>query len=133
MSDVGGPMESGDRNTIASSPMTIAWRQAAADLQVRFEAPFALEHQGSTFWSCGWLPSFGCASGAVIADRFSAPEIFEVCDALGYYASGLSPYHYETYDRASFMETLNDWGWFGSRSEAPAWFTGRFGGRDSNG
>ena len=30
-------------------------------------------------------------------------------------------------ERERFMATLNDWGWFGNRTNAPDWFTGGFG------
>lgn len=32
---------------------------------------------------------------------------------------------YADYDREVFVDTLNDWGWFGDAQRAPAWFTGR--------
>ena len=31
------------------------------------------------------------------------------------------------YDREIYIETLNDWGWFGSPDDAPKWFSGGFG------
>lgn len=120
-------MKLGDRKTIASARMAVAWRKAAADLGVRFVSPFGVKLRGRTYWSSGWLPDFGCPLGAIIAGRHTVDEIFDVCDALGYYASGLNPDYYETYNRERFMETLNDWGWFGSRSRAPTWFSGGFG------
>ena len=120
-------VELGDRNVIASAPMAVAWREAANDLGVRFESPFSMEFLGRVVWCSGWLPDFGCKNGAIIAGRFSVDEIFDAADTLGYYASGLNPIHYEQYDRESFMETLNDWGWFGDKEKAPTWFTGGFG------
>ena len=120
-------MKLGDRKTIASAPMAVAWREAAADLGVRFVSPFGMKLHRRTYWCSGWLPDFGCPLGTIIADRHTLDEIFEVSDALGYYSSGLSPDYYETYTRERFIETLNDWGWFGSRSQAPTWFSGGFG------
>jgi hypothetical protein len=29
---------------------------------------------------------------------------------------------YEAYNRALFVETLNDWGWFGPTGMAPDWY-----------
>jgi hypothetical protein len=106
--------------------MTGAWLEAARDLSIRFEAPFAIEHEGSLYWCAGWLPDFGCPRGAVIAGREAVDEIFDVAEALGYYASGLNPLYYETYDRELFVDTLNDWGWYGDAAEAPPWFAGGY-------
>jgi hypothetical protein len=120
-------MRLGDRNLIASAPMAVAWRRAAEDLGVRFESPFSIEHSGTVYWCSGWLPDFGCPRGTVIAGRHCVDDFFDVSDALGYYSSGLSPFYYEAYDRERFVETLNDWGWFGPPALAPEWFSGGFG------
>jgi hypothetical protein len=116
--------EIGNRDVIAAGRAARAWQAAAADLGIRLESPFAMQHNGTTFWCAAFLPEFGGPKGAIIACRHSHDEIFDVASALGFYASGLSPYHYELYDRASFSETLNDWGWFGDPSKSPAWFSG---------
>ena len=72
----------------------------------------------------GFLPDFGGPHGAIIACRHAHEDIFDVAVALGLHASGLNPYHYEIYERDSFSETLNDWGWFGDPSATPTWFVG---------
>jgi hypothetical protein len=114
----------GDRDVIASAPLATAWRAAAADLGVRFESPFALDHGDQHHWVAGWLPDFGGAKGTIVTCRHSVDGLDEICDAHGYYTSALNPLYYDTYDRARFIETLNDWGWYGEPSSAPAWFTG---------
>jgi len=122
-----------NRDVIAASHAARAWREAAADLGIRFESPFPMQRHGATYWCAGLLPDFGGPRGAIIASRQSHDDVFDVAEALGFYASGLSPYHYETYERASFVETLNDWGWFGDASRKPSWFAGavgRHGGKD---
>jgi len=118
---------SGDREAVAKGRMARAWRAAARDLQVRFESPYAMEYKGTVYWCSGWLPDFGGPLGAIIAGLETAEEIFDVADALGYFASGLNPLYYECYDRESFIETLNDWGWFGDPANAPTWFVGFIG------
>jgi hypothetical protein len=120
-------MKLGDPDIIAAAPMAVAWRRAAEDLRFRFESPFCMQYRGREYWCSGWLPDFGCPLGVVIAGRNCVEEIFDISDALGYYSSGLSPYYYETYDRERFMETLNDWGWFGKKEDAPVWFAGGYG------
>jgi hypothetical protein len=125
--------EVGNRDVIAASRAARAWQAAAADLGVRLESPFAMQHDGATYWCAGLLPDFGGPHGAIIACRHAHEDIFDVAAALGFYASGLNPYHYEFYERGSFSETLNDWGWFGDPSATPTWFLGghrKHGGRE---
>lgn len=114
-------MQLGQRDVIACGGMAVAWRRAAEDLGIRFVSPFVMGLDGVNYWCSGWLPDFGCPRGTVIADRYCVDEIFDVTDALGYYASGLNPRYYETYCREQFVETLSDWGWFGRSEDAPSW------------
>jgi hypothetical protein len=117
----------GNRDVIAESASAKAWRAAGEDLGIRFESPFAMHYKNEAYWCAGLLPDFGGPKGTIIACRFAVDDIFDVADALGFYASGLNPYYYESYDRESFCVTLNDWGWFGDPATAPAWFTGALG------
>jgi hypothetical protein len=48
----------------------------------------------------------------------------EVAEQSGFYCSGVYPESYCRYDRQRFIDTLNDWVWFGHPSKAPAWYTG---------
>jgi hypothetical protein len=114
----------GNRDVIANGPMARAWRAAAEDLGVRFESPFSLDHDGVVYWCAGWLPDFGGPKGTIIACMYSLDDVFEVVEQHGFYASGLSPYYYWNYERERFIETLNDWGWFGGSGEPPTWFAG---------
>lgn len=112
---------------VRQGPMARAWCEGARVLLVRFVCPFSFEHQGRRHLCTGLLPDFGGPLGALICSRFDRTEdcVYDDADAVGYYASGLSPFHYEQFDRERFVETLNDWGWFGDPAEVPLWFTGR--------
>jgi hypothetical protein len=44
--------------------------------------------------------------------------------AEGYYCSNLA-LSYRSYKRQHFIDTLNDWGWFGPAALPPAWYTGK--------
>ena len=110
--------------------MASAWQEAATDLGLRFVSPFRFRDPAGREHECtGWLPDFGAPSGALILSRYDSDDVDQAGDAAGYYVSGLSPYHYERYDRAVFIDTLNDWGWCGPPERVPAWFTGRVSGR----
>ncbi len=40
------------------------------------------------------------------------------------YCSEVDEEAYSQYNRELFVETLNDWGWFGDSSAIPEWYTG---------
>ncbi len=124
---------SGNRDVIAASRAARAWQDAAADFGIRFESPFAMQHDGTICWCAGLLPDFGGPKGTVIASREADDNIFDVAEALGLYASGLSPHPHEIYDRSQFSQTLDDWGWFADPSAAPTWFSGAIGRHGGNG
>jgi hypothetical protein len=114
---------------VANFPMARAWLAAASDLRIRFTCPFVFEARGRTYVCTGLLRDFGGQKGTLICSRDDAvaDDVFEVADAMGFYASGLHAATYETYERDTFIRTLNDWGWFGVPENAPSWFTGRLG------
>lgn len=113
---------------IKETRMAKSWNVAARDLSVEFVSPFiARDSSGLELVCSGWLPHFGGPKGAVILSRddTSSPGVedeFEFLWELGYWASGLSPYSYERYNRRSFVETLRDWGWYGPEDSRPIWF-----------
>lgn len=108
--------------------MARAWKIAAKDLSVEFVSPFICRDENGIELTCsGWLPHFGGPKGAIILGREDnpPPEIeneFEFVHGLGYWASGLSPFYYEHYNRRSFINELRDIGWFGPEELRPIWF-----------
>ncbi|HET7083456.1 MAG TPA: hypothetical protein VFI23_01705 [Rhizomicrobium sp.] len=95
--------------------MSNAWAQAAADLGIRVIAPFSLIAGDEELNFEAFVPDFGSAEGAVVMSEISERK-------LDRWFSILYP-SYRQYDRAHFIETLDDWGWFGA-GKPPDWFTG---------
>jgi hypothetical protein len=112
-----------------ANAMAQAWLDASQDLAIRVVHPFTFTTKaGKTATTQGvYLPDFGAPAGALLLCRFDPDEIEALADDTDYFQSGLSPYHYEPYRRERYIETLNDWGWFGAESEIPPWFTGGIG------
>ena len=108
--------------------MAKAWLDAADDLGIRVVHPFMFtDRAGRTATTVGvFLPDFGSPDGALLTCRFDDESLGAIADGTDYFQSGLSPYHYEPYDRETFIEALNDWGWFGDKASAPDWFRGGF-------
>jgi hypothetical protein len=109
-----------------TNSMACAWIEAATDLGIRVVHPFTFTTRlGIVATTIGvYLPDFGGAAGTLLTCRFDADEVYEAAEETDYFRSALNPRHYEPYRRATFIEALNDWGWFGPANAAPAWFAG---------
>lgn len=102
-----------------------AWQQAAADLRIRVEIPFILTiEDGESESYEAHIVDFGGQKGTVIGRTDDDKGTWIRRRAAGYYVSDLAP-RYRQYDRNLFMDTLNDWKWFGSKDRQPAWYTGK--------
>jgi len=95
-----------------------AWQTAAADLGIEVHSPCIVEDETFPVH----VVFFGRPAGALpvlMGDQRSRRRAEE----KGFFISLLNPAIYCNYDRAQFIETLVDWGWFGSTtSEAPTWY-----------
>jgi hypothetical protein len=108
------------------NPMAEAWKKGAEEIGFVLISPFSFTgRDGRTYSATGYLPHFGDHSGALIVSRFDDDGVAEAGDEMGYYVSGLSPDDYEKYQRGAFLETLNDWGWWGPGDHVPSWFRGK--------
>lgn len=112
---------------VKETKMTIAWKAAAADLNIEFIVPFELtDALGRVAYCCGLVPKFGHANGMMILSR-EHPTFEEQCgedfdeSEFGFGSSGLSP-AYEDYDRAAFIDVLRNWGWNGDAQNRPIWY-----------
>jgi hypothetical protein len=109
-----------------TNPMAQAWLRAANDLDIRVQHPFTFTTStGAVATTHGvFLPDFGSPAGTLLLCRFDADDVCELAEDTQFFRSALNPQHYEPYRRDLYIETLNDWGWFGSASPPPSWFTG---------
>jgi len=100
-----------------------AWLDAAKDLGIRVTAPFTLhvsKVEAITYEA--HVLDFGGQKGTVVG---ILDDKLRDCRAVqGYYCSNLAP-SYRSYKRQHFIDTLNDWGWFGPPELRPSWYTGK--------
>lgn len=102
-----------------------AWLQAAADLGIRVVAPFKLvSESGELERFEAHVLDFGGPKGTVAGNQDSVYRHNELRERLGYHPSNLHP-PYRIYARQLFIDTLNDWGWFGEPGKEPSWYTGK--------
>jgi hypothetical protein len=108
-----------------TNPMAQAWLDAANDLGIRVQHPFTFTTPaGVTATTQGvFLPDFGGPDGTLLTCRFDADDVYEFAEQTPYFRSALNPHSYEPYCRELYIDTLNDWGWFGDPSNRPSWFT----------
>ncbi|HEY2361471.1 MAG TPA: hypothetical protein VGK36_10170 [Candidatus Angelobacter sp.] len=101
-----------------------AWLDAAGDLGIRVVAPFTLESAPgeATIYEAHIL-DFGGPKGAVVGALEDDPPWKDIRKIQGYYGSNLGP-SYRQYNRQLFIDTLNDWKWFGQSHGRPPWYTG---------
>jgi hypothetical protein len=97
-----------------------AWRQAAVDLGVSVTAPFTVTTPtGEAVEFRAFVQDFGAAAGTLVCS-IDDPAPRRVAE---YFVSAVNPEVYSTYDRQTFVDALEDWGWFGD-GPPPRWYTG---------
>jgi hypothetical protein len=101
-----------------------SWRIAAQDLNIRIQSPFTLTVGKNKIIATLLVENFGSKKGTIVLSidyegDFNEPK------KLGYYCSALNPEGYSIYNREKFIDTLNDWGFFGEKKETPDWYTGQ--------
>jgi len=101
-----------------------AWKKAEQDLLIEVEAPFVLTDENGRKNTYGLLiKDFGSKLGTLILSADDMTD-FNEAHKHGYYCSALNPESYDKYRRELFIDTLNDWGYFGEESNKPNWYNG---------
>ena len=103
-----------------------AWETAATDLDIRVTHPFVLRSATAQdhFTFIALVHGFGSPAGTLLVTTAEeSTPLAHAARSAGYFASLLNPDAYRRYDRELFIETLNDWGYFGSE-HPPSWYTG---------
>ena len=104
--------------------MIQAWRDAAIDLRVRVTAPFRLVQEDEEADVIALVHDFGCRAGAIVGTSDDDREILaKLTSPAGYFVSFVNPECYSVYTRETFIDTLNDWQYFGLLP-IPSWYTG---------
>jgi len=101
-----------------------AWQAASRDLGIHVTAPAPRQIAGhSDLVVPALVQYFGRNLGAVVLVLGQPSEVLAPTLRQDYFVSIVAA-HYRHYQRDLFMETLNDWGYFGPRELLPPWYTG---------
>lgn len=102
------------------SDLKTSWSEAAQDLSVGIDTCFLLEG-----YEIILVKNYGSELGTIVVPIESGMKIdFEELQNKGFYVSQLSD-SYKKYDKDLFIETLNDWGYYGAESLKPFWYSGK--------
>ena len=109
---------------IESAKIRDAWIRAAADLGIDVIAPFTIETGDGRYTFVGLVKNFGRVKGTLIGTPDDEKIMSEIAIRYDYYYSMLFE-SYETYQKQYFIDTLDDWQWFGADDKKPEWYTGK--------
>ena len=102
-----------------------SWKIAAKDLNINIRSPFSLTTKDNRKIKFDlFVENFGSPNGIVILTINDMHDLSALKD-FDISFSALSKSSYSTYNRQHFIDTLNDWGYFGDRSKTPEWYTGQ--------
>src|SRR5579859_4323567 len=103
-----------------------AWNDAARDLSITIVAPFTLQVDDRRHQCLVWVPYFSNRRGNLVIaaemPRMLVDPVFKD-DARrnGYTFSIVNVTDATTYDRTRFVDTLNEWGYYGPPEKCPSW------------
>ena len=110
--------------TELESSIVDSWREAAADLGIGFTSPFVVSLLGQNIDGLGLVHHFGGRVGTIVSRlNYPSPQLPEGLRDQ-YFVSQLSE-SFTRYSRQLFIETLDDWQFFGPESQKPSWYTGK--------
>lgn len=111
--------------TDPEAKVVAAWQHAAEDLGIKFMSPFVVTlHDGRTVEFLGIVHQFGRRVGTLIS-VLKEPSEKTRFPANDDYCRSILGSVYGRYDRQLFIDTLDDWQFFGSEAERPAWYSGK--------
>lgn len=116
------------------SKVVAAWRKAADDLGIEFSSPYVVTTRSGRRMECiGFVHRFGRRAGTIISvmdQPSSLAHLVTRWQEDDYFISVLGA-GYGDYDRQFFIDTLDDWQFFGADSDRPAWYTGKCWGQEA--
>jgi len=102
-----------------------SWKLASKDLNIKIQSPFILTTKNNKKVQFDLLvEKFGSKNGMIIFS-FNKMHDIKLLIENDYSYSGLFLRSYSTYNRQHFIDTLNDWGYFGDVANTPDWYTGQ--------
>ncbi len=103
----------------------VAWKEASEKLKIKIQWPFILiDEEWNNIEYDLLIENFGTKLGTLITSTDNMKKVekkFKLASQYDYYCSALNPTNYSKYNEESFIDTLNDWGYYGDKANKPAW------------
>jgi hypothetical protein len=98
-----------------------AWNFAANELDLEIISPFIIETENVVSYPI-LVKNFGAKNGTIVLqlEHLIEKHLPKIKD---FHVSALSD-EYSNYRKDLFIETLEDWGYFGNEESKPFWYTG---------
>jgi hypothetical protein len=99
-----------------------AWLKAATDIGIEVEVSAILGLDDDDIL----IKNFGSSRGTLVISSIDPKKEQKRFEASrnGLFYSFVNPNRYAPYSRQLFIDTLNDWVYFGRKEERPSWYTG---------
>jgi len=102
-----------------------AWQLAGRDLDISVFAPYRVTDPafGKPLECLALVPDFGSPHGTLVVGRHTATAAVRLfAERAGHFLSLIDEDAYSSYERTLFVDTLNDWGWYGESDRQPVWY-----------
>lgn len=100
-----------------------AWKLAALELGLEIICPFKINTENGIVSYPILVKHFGGKRGTIIA-RHEQFMDFPMPKHKDYYFSAVSSDYYLNFNKKLFIETLEDWGFYGNKETKPHWYIG---------
>lgn len=109
-------------NTL-DEPLIKAWKTAAQELGLEIISPVTTNTENGKICYPLLIKNFGRKKGTIIARHLLFIN-HPLPNYQDYYFSAVNADTYSTYNREFFIETLEDWGYYGAKASKPEWYNG---------
>lgn len=100
-----------------------AWKEASKDLGLEIISPFKVNTENGKFEYPLLVKNFGRKKGTIIARHVHFMD-YPMPRHKDYFFSAVGADSYTKYKRTDFIETLEDWGYYGDKETKPDWYNG---------
>jgi uncharacterized protein YchJ len=100
-----------------------AWKTAAEELGLDIISHLQMNTENGKVSYPVFVKHFGRKKGTIIA-RHALFMDYPMPKDKDYYFSAVNRDSYSKYNRESFIETLEDWGYYGDKASKPEWYNG---------
>ena len=110
-------------DTVLDEPLIKAWKIAAQELGLDIINPLRMNTENGKVEYPVLVKNFGRKKGTIIA-RHELFMDYPMPKHKDYYFSAVNADYYSKYSRENFIETLEDWGYYGDKASKPEWYNG---------